>query len=392
MNNRLLILLCCMIIMLSGCWDENDIEERGFVIGAAIDLAEDEQGKDSPTLTLTNQFVVPAGIGMPGGGGGEQKAFSNISGSGESLFGIIREMSTTVSRAPYFEHLKVIIISEEVARQPDLFGSIIDLFIRDQEMRREIKIVISEQNAQKVMKVEPEAEQLPIMYMNDVMDNTVKAGGLLEPVRMGDMHEYLLEESNYVIPRVYSLDNRIKFKGAGVFRGKSNRLVGNINDDESVGLNLITNSTEGGFIKFEINNKLMIYELKKTKNTIKIDTKDQDNIKIDITIDTEGNIGEMYGERSLLEKDFLREIEQKVNEKIELLANNVIKKGQEELQLDFFGFSDILKQKHYETWNEVKDNWDQGDNIFAKSTINVTADSIIRTTGASDRVKDQGSE
>ncbi len=381
-----------MIFLLSGCWDETDIEERGFVIGTAIDLAEDEDVKDNPMLKMTNQFVVPAGIGLPTGAGSEQEAFTNLSATGESFFEIIRTMSTTVGRAPYFEHLKLIVVSADVARQPDLFGGIMDLFLRDPEMRREIRVIISEEEAQSILEIKPETENLPIMYITNVMENTSKSAGLIEPVRMGEIHEYLLESQNYVIPKVSSSDDKVFFNGGAVFNGDSNRVVGLINGEEAAGLNFVKGKSIGGYIKIEVDNKLMVYELKKLKSNIEINTEDPDNITIDITIDTEGNIAEMFGQRSLLDKDYLSEIEQKINEKIERIANNTIQKAQEDIKLDFFGFSEILKRKHYDTWNEIKENWDQGDNIFANSTIKVKADAIVRTTGATDRVKDQGSE
>ncbi|RHW30459.1 Ger(x)C family spore germination protein [Oceanobacillus profundus] len=392
MNKRLLIHLCWMMLLLSGCWDENDIEERGFVIGTAIDLVEDQQANDNPTLKMTNQFVVPAGIGLPTGAGSEKKAFTNLSKTGESLFEIIRLMSTAVGRAPYYEHLKLIVVSEEVARQPDLFAGIMDLFIRDQEMRREMRVVISEDKAQKILEIEPETENLPVMYITNVMENTTKLAGLIDPARIGEIHEHLLEPQSYVIPRVFSSDDKIIFNGGAVFHGESNRLVGTINLEEAAGLNLIKNKIEGGYFKIEVDNKLMVYELKRVKSNIEINANDPEDINIEITIDAEGNIGEMFGQKSLLDKAYLSKIERKVSERIEQVVNNTIKKAQEDLKLDFFGFSEILKRKHYEIWNEVKENWDEGDNIFANSTVKVKADAIIRTTGATDRVKDQGSE
>lgn len=47
MNKSYLFVVCCLCLLLAGCWDEVNIEERGFVIGLALDLA-DEQSRKAP--------------------------------------------------------------------------------------------------------------------------------------------------------------------------------------------------------------------------------------------------------------------------------------------------------------------------------------------------------
>src|SRR5690625_7379123 len=80
----IIIFLCSLLsVLLAGCWDEKKIEEHGFVVGTAIDLA-DEQQTENLMLALTNQFVVPAGIGTPAQGGREQKAVINPTAHGDS--------------------------------------------------------------------------------------------------------------------------------------------------------------------------------------------------------------------------------------------------------------------------------------------------------------------
>ncbi len=56
--------------------------------------------------------------------------------------------------------------------------------------------------------------------------------------------------------------------------------------------------------------------------------------------------------------------------------------------MDFFGFSEIMQEKHYKEWMKIKDNWDKGENIFQHATINVKADATVRTSGTTDQTKD----
>lgn len=390
-KKKALLISCSLIFFLTGCWDQVSIEERGFVIGVSVDLKEKTDGNNYK-LTMTEQLVVPAGLGSPGQSGGATKPFTNITASGKSIFEISRKMAKQISRVPYYEHLKVIIISEEVAKAPRLFSSIMDIFIRDQEMRRSIKVVISEGKAKKLLEIKPASENLPAVYIESVMENNAKSIEVGNPVKMGNIHQFLLDRSSFSIPRVVPDENRLKTNGLAVFHGNDNKMIGMLNGKETKGLNLIKEKNKGGSVKFEIEDHLMVYEFQHTKSAIKIDVKNKDDITISIDIDAEGSVAEMFGSETLLKAKRFKEIEKKVSEKIEQLANQTIEKVQGELKADIFGFDNLMKQRHYDKWQKIKKNWDTGENIFANCKIKVSAKAYIRATGSSDKTKDKGKE
>ncbi|MFD1066865.1 Ger(x)C family spore germination protein [Oceanobacillus locisalsi] len=388
MHKVYLFFLCCFCLLLAGCWDEVDIEERGFVIGVALDLAE-EQTEGSPMITLTDQFAVPAGLGTPSEGGeSSQKPYNNLSLDGQSLLQITRDMALIQGNAPFYEHLKLIVVSEELAREPGIFANSMDLLIRDPEMRRETKVIVSQQNAKEVLEIDSQIEPLPATHIETVNENRDKSGAIIEPLRIGNLNEYMLEKNNYLIPRVVPSDGKMMFKGAAIFDGKKNQLVDIIEEKDVVALNLIIGDFEGGFIKFESNDGMMIYEIKRAKSNIKINTDDSGHVNIDVEIDTEGNIAETFGDRSLLNKGTINEIDKQISERIEQKASSIIKKAQEDIGIDFFGFSQIMQTKHYKEWEKIKDNWDQGENIFQNATVNVKAETTIRSSGTTDKTEE----
>ncbi|WP_018934134.1 Ger(x)C family spore germination protein [Gracilibacillus lacisalsi] len=392
MKRFLSILSCFTLLLLTGCWDELPIDERGFVIGSALDMA-DKNTEGTYDITLTSQFVIAGNLSNPTQDGGEdQAAFKNISATGQSSFQLSREMLGLINLIPNYEHLKILIVSSDIAREPNLFSSVVDGFIRDHEMRRGIKVMVSEGDAKDVLNIQTETEPLPSRFIDKIMENSVKSLELIEPVRIGQLHRYLLDEDSYTLPLLTLSEDNVKYEGVAVFDGKSDHQVGTISGDDLKGFRLIKGNISNGMLLFHIDGQLMIYEMNAAKSSIKINADNPDNVKISISIDTEGAIAEMFGSRSLLDQAYMDKIEKQIAEKIEQIVTHTVEIAQQELEIDFFGFSNILREKHYDDWKKMKDDWDHGDKLFTQSTVDVSANAIVRTIGSSDKAKDKGME
>ncbi|WLD92752.1 Ger(x)C family spore germination protein [Alkalihalobacillus sp. AL-G] len=378
------ILFWFLPILLTGCWDRVEIEERGFVIGTAIDISGEtieQVGKHE--LMMTNQFVVPGGLGSSSQrGGGEQKAFFNLSTTKESMFENSQKMASLTSRSPYYEHLKMIIISNEVAQVPGAFENVLDFFLRDHEMRRSTKVMISEGKAKNIIGIEPQNEKLPVMYLDSIAENAYKNAEMLQAVRIGDIHEHLIEQSSYVIPKITLTNAGAKIKGGAVFHRHNNRMIDTINEEETKGLNFITGKTQGGSIKTNLEGQLVVFEISGAKSRIEAKIKNKEDISFSILIQMEGKIVESFSNLDFTDTEILNKIEKKLAKEVERLANLAINKAQEELKTDFLRLAPLFRQQHYGKWRQIKDDWDHGKNYFAQSQINVEGRVIIRTSGS----------
>src|SRR5690625_423620 len=387
----IIIFLCSLLsVLLAGCWDEKNIEEHGFVVGTAIDMA-DEQTKENLMIALTNQFVIPSGIGTPAEGGGEQKAFLNLTSHGESMFNIVQNMASQTSRVTYYEHLKVLIVSEELADKPELLAALVDFFIRDHEMRRGVHIYISKGEAKEILEIDPKPERIPAMFLNTVTDNEQEALEMISSVQIGDLHKLLLQPFSYVLPKIAAGEDKSKVHDdkTAVFHGYNNQMVGTLTGEETKGLNLLTEKNKSGSIVFEIDNKSMAYEVTGTNLKMDIDTTDPGNLEVSINIKADGGVAEMFGDRSLLDEAYIAKIEDKVAEEIEQLANQTIKKVQHELNADVLEIGKTLKQKHYALWEKIEDNWESGEKYFSKANVHVSAEVNVRQTGVTDKAKNR---
>lgn len=379
-------MLCILLSLLTGCWDSVEVEERAFNTGIAVDLAEEQGGRT--TYEMTNQFVVPSGLGsatVPSGG----KAFRNLHQTGESLYEINESISRQASDKNNIEHLDVVIISKDIVKEPDQFANILDVFIRQQNMRRGILLAIGDEEAKAILNVEPEQEKVPSQYVTKLLegnDNLITT----EPIRVGDIQEDLLNNRSFIIPKiaVYS-KNSINYEGLAVFRGKTSQMVDILEGDDAKGLNMIIGKKQQGGIVADVEGNQATYSVLEGTSKIKLTNKDKNNLVFQVDIDVTAQIAEFSGSINLYQKANLHKVEKALAEEVKRVSEDAAAKVKDELQVDVLAFGNYLRIHHYALWKEVKANWDYGENYFAKSDINIHVNATVESPGSSIRVKEK---
>lgn len=333
---------------------------------------------------LTQQIVVPGvleGSGSNLGGGGEiGDAYLNITAEGNSMFGIIRETAARTSRSPFYEHNALIIVSMDVASSK-LFTSILDHFLRFPEMRRGTKVLISEHKAKKVLEVTPKNEKLPAMYINSISINNFKNARMLPVSRIGDIHSKLLREEGFTVQRIIAEEEEVKISGNAVFKGKTNELVGFLDEDETMGLNLLTGDIKGGVLEFFYDDGHIIFDIKKAKHQITANVEDQENISFLIKVESEGKIAEAFESNINYNPTEMKELEEDAAAEIERYMNLTINKLQQEFKVDVIGLGSYLNDEHPDVWKKLKSNWEENNQLFTSVKIDVEAKVNIRQPG-----------
>ncbi|MBU5267258.1 Ger(x)C family spore germination protein [Virgibacillus proomii] len=389
-NNFKKVFICIFFLLfLTACWDRVEIEERGFVVGSAVDLV-DKKADGTYELEVTNQFVIPSGLENPSQGGqGEPTAYKNVTVRGESIFEIIREMAILSSEIPFFQHMKVVIVSEEIVREPGLFSKIIDVYIRDHEMRRGMKVaIVKNDKAKDVLEVMPVDEKVPAFFIDSLMESNYKNASSLKHIPVGQLQELMLNDRSYTVPEVEIISpTKLKYKNAAVIHAPDDKMVASLSDDETAGLNFLIEPQQMAPVNVNLEGHTVVVELFDGNPDIKVLKADKNNIEVEISISLEGNIAEEHGFSGVLTTSFFKKLEKATEERVKELTEKTIEVAQNDLKVDFIGIGDVLFERHYKVWKEIKDNWDVGTNYFSKSKINVKVDATISKAGASDSMR-----
>ncbi len=399
LNKFCLSLLSLLFTLLAaGCWDRVEIEDRGFVVGVAIDKAKDEENvaeskgrpKGKRRYLVTYQIAIPGGLGAGAAEGGDgTKAFFNLTSEGYAMMEINRILSSRSSRPPYMEHLKLIIISDEIVKETRAFQDILDFYIRDPEMRRGTYLAVTKGKAKDVLEVENPSEKLPVLYLISVMDNNEETGRMHEPVLIGDIHEHLLSGTGFVVPRLIPQKYEVKSAGVAAFRGHDNRLAGWLDEEETEGLNFLTGKIKGGITIAKLGDNLLLYDIKNIRQKIKVDTTDKQKLKVTFDIKLEGMLHETLETEDVLMRSTLDKIQKLIDEEIERICNNTIEKLQKHYKIDVLGIAEYLAADHPHLWENIKKDWNEGKHLFSKATIEVKSNALIRNAGIVNQTEKQ---
>ncbi|WP_062514431.1 Ger(x)C family spore germination protein [Halobacillus sp. KGW1] len=364
---RLLSILLAFIV-LTGCWDNKDIEELSFILGAAFDKSEDEENPIEYTgqlATLQNENVGPSNL----------PPFHNFTLTGDSIHEIIRELAMEEPNPLYTNHLKVIILQENLLEDYPM-SSILNQVTRDNVSRMSPRMFLTRESGKEVLSVEGNAD-IPSTYLRELTNNHTRTTGLLPSVRLGDAVTYLSTKSSFLMPNVELVNNDIKLNGAGIIKGRTQKYAGHLDQSDVEGVNWIKGQATGGVVKMKNDDGVVtVYELQ-TLDTKVIPKWSGGTLSFQVNVTSSGWITEDWSqEGDSFESAQLEKVEKETSKEVTRMMEDVMKKIQEEYAADVVGFHERFRIAYPKEWERVKGEWDE---LFAEA--DVTFDVDITVTG-----------
>ncbi|QRG66603.1 Ger(x)C family spore germination protein [Brevibacillus choshinensis] len=393
-RKRLLLTLLSAFLLasLTACWSSKDIDKMGVGVGLSLDVAhpspvEQELEKrggaypKSDKITLTYQFINPKATGKEGTSTGpQQKAYLNVSETGDSLHQITREFALRQDGPIYSPHLKVIVISEALAQSYRL-DHLLDQYLRDNEIRPSCLIFISKDKAMDALESKKQGE-LPALHLLGITDNENRTDRLIHPVSLARLATHMNSGSSFLLQNLVSAEKEVKFAGAAVINGVTKRWGGFLDEHDLEGLTWITGKGKGGVLKSldKKTGQLLVYEIKTMDSTITPKV-EKDRISFEVTIKSEGRLSEKWvTSGDPFDQGFLKRVEQTTEAEVQQLVRNVTNKMQKQFKADVAGFGNRLRIEYPRTWEKVKTDWDR---TFCTVPISYAVHVTISDFGAS---------
>lgn len=382
-----------VMVLLAGCWDRVEIDQRGFVVGVAIDKpkqsGETEGEKTKDRYRVTYQIVIPSGIKESSMKKGQGKTYFNITSQERSLSAVAAKMSQMTSRQPFMEHLKTIIVSSEMATHNGGLSDLFDYFLRDKYMRRSAHVIISSGEAKKMLEIDVPNEPLPALYLSE-FDRNRRASSYISPqIRVGDVHEKLLRYETFLIPRVsYENKQAAAFDSVAVIDGRTNRMAGALEEEDAQSLNFLRGTIKGGALEFKLGGEPATFQIESGTSDFALVGGDPENAEFRIQVRAVGALNETSAILDYTKSSTLNEAQKAIASVIAERCEATIRKLQREMKKDAIGLGTYLYHNHYRFWKKVQDDWDNGRNLFSQATVKLNASVVIRRSGNIDKVRE----
>ncbi|WP_281287205.1 Ger(x)C family spore germination protein [Paenibacillus hemerocallicola] len=402
MRNRTIpiAVLICMMLLLTGCWDRLEIEERAIILGVAIDKApaseiekprnvtfvgENVPETKAPALRITIQLAVPGRIPLgpsEGGGGskGGEKPVWVVSGVGYTIDDAFNILQQEVAHRLFWGHLRVIVISDEVAKLG--LTNINEYLRRNPEVRRTNWIAVSEGEAAEFMRVVPQLERVPILYLLGTMNDAVQMGKMPNAFAGTYWSASSSKGSDPYLPYVRMVRSG-SFEIAGLAFFKSDRMVGKTDPLEIGAYMGIKNMQAGGYavlVQIPGTDTSVMYQVTHRKSRIDVAIRNGKPV-FNVKIHNEGNLVEKSNELVQLSEEVIAKIERSLTENGPVSYRNLIRKTQQKGS-DIFGFGEYVRAKEPAYWNReirTKKKWEE---MYKEIDVNLQVTSSIRRVGS----------
>lgn len=361
------IILILIILLLTGCYDQKELNTIAIMTATEINK-------------INNEYIVNAQVVNPQSSDktvNAQAPFIIYEGKGKTIHEAYRQIKLQSSRYLYPNHMEILIINQNLAKQD--ISEIIDFFLRIPDVRTEFYVLIGKND--NILNITTPIDDVSATSILETMKTNNKYLGITNFVTFNDFANMELNENlEIILPSIEAIDyseesqtisntenTKIKslYKLGNLAIFKNNKLEGYLTEDESIAYNIIKNKAKSILITYECEkNKYMTVEATDIKSNISTKNK-----IIDIKIEMTGNINETMCNIKLNNQKNIEKIEKELKKYTEekLLATiNNIKKT---YNSDIFGFLDQIYKQDYKTYTKINKSW--YDKEFQNIKINI---------------------
>ena len=365
--------ICLLLILLlstTSCWDYLEIERQAFILGLAMDKA--ENGQD---IEVTFQIAKPQAFTA---NGNTDEPYWNTSLVSVDMTEAHKELTKAINQIPTLEHCQVILIGEELAREG--LGEYIDYLLRTHEVRRLIRIGVVQGKAKDILDMEFQTDLLPSFVLSEMMEeNSKHALELTDFMNIGRLHAADITGYDFVLARIIPLNEKMDMSGGGVF--KDLKLVGWLSGEELSGIRFLRGDVGSGYLALQLPEDLgkrAMLEVFEAQAMMEPAIRDN-RLYVNLELRIEGDIIEVVRDnKEINEMEFLKRLEQLYEQDLKNMIDNAFKKVQLEYNSDPFLLKEKVKSYYPDYWKQNHDTWDE---IYRTAVLETEAKVLIRRIG-----------
>lgn len=372
-----------MTMLISGCWSGHEVNTMGISVCIGID-------KSDHGYIVSEQVINPKAIASKKAT--DESPVVVFISEGGNIQEIIARMTTVSPRKIYHAHLRMVIFSEEVAKEG--IADIVDYLLRYHEFRTDFYFAIARGvPAYELLDTLTPVEAIPGVDMFNKLKmsyeqwaptkavriielaNNLSAEGIDPAINAVELTDKGIETDSTEVLQHSNDYEKIKFTELGAFQ--EDQLVGWLNENEAKGYNYITGNVRftSGYNTDEGGIDISADVLKATSKIKAAVVNNEPQISVDVKI--KYVITQVKGSLDVSKVENVEKVNRIHERKISDICYESVRKAQD-LQTDIFGFGEKLHAQDPAYWKTVKDNWHD---VFAEIPVHINVQAELISTG-----------
>ncbi|MFD3446755.1 Ger(x)C family spore germination protein [Microbacteriaceae bacterium 4G12] len=377
------IILCPL---LSGCWGKRELNDIGIAVAMGID-----KKKDGYVISI--QIVNPGAISAQGGSS-NRSPVTTYSFKSKTIFEAIRRLTKETPRKIYFAHLRMVIISEPLARKEGL-SDVLEFLIRDPEIRKDFYVLISKNySAKQILSILSPIEKIPANKLFRSLEMSEKYWAPTLAVPLDTLVRDIAKQGKDPVVTGVTIKGNAKkgedpkntekavpyailsLTSLAVFKG--DKLVGWLNESESKGYNYAAGNMQStvGPITWSKREPLIV-EISGVDAKMKTKMKNG-KPTFSIHVKVEANVAEVRRKIDLTKPGMVKKLENGTSKTIHGRIKAVVTASKQK-KADILGLGNLVYQSHPKEWKRMQKDWQK--DILPNVPVDIQVETKIKRTG-----------
>ncbi|MBB6672940.1 Ger(x)C family spore germination protein [Cohnella nanjingensis] len=345
--------LLFLLLVMSGCWGQKNIDQLTVVAAIGLDAAPDDR------IEMSVQLVNPT-LPVAAGAGGQRRPFAMYAAEGDTIFEAMEQIRKQAKKNLFFPQSRIILIEEELARRG--IEEYTDFFWRDTQQNPLSWILISKQPARDTLQKSKELEDVPSEEWSDFIKN--RRGNSSVTL---ELYKFLprLDQVGFqayaagIAPVSKGGEETMAIREIAVF--KQHKLVGWLTDRQAQVLGWLQGKSHNGMIQFELQDrgpKPVVFELKQIKVRL-VPSVYRNRVAYRVGIRAKAELKSSVKSLDLTDVQTNRLLEKKLAAQIRESVEQTIERVCRTYNSDVIGFGEALHQSYPRQWKRMKKRWNE---------------------------------
>jgi spore germination protein KC len=360
-------LLCACLVLLTGCWDSLDIEQKDIHITEAIDFKDNEYYFYSEVANLTGQSQ----SGNQSDQNSKNKSVEIISAHGDSFVQARNNLERKSSKTVYLGASRLLIFTHRLADKS--FEEYLNRSRLQNDTRKSLKVVTTSTEPETLLESTPDNSFSVGFAIDAILDELIKDGTAVS-VDIGNVLEVLaVKKAGFLIPEVNLEEGQATVTGYAVF--KDAKILGVIPVKESRGILWFLNPKASSVCEVSVDGEKYILDVYLKHKKIQPIYED-DKLTMQISMEFTAEVS--YSDKAfLLSAEQAQSIQAALEEQTKRDILQTLAASQKEYENDYLGIYRYFRTKYnsaFQTmdWQKI---YAQAD-VTAETKVNIVSSKL----------------